>query len=550
MQKRKLSSHLFAIWFFRAIIVSLIIFSPRSLYADGKYFPEKAYKIPPAIPSQRAILVYKDGIEKLTIESALDGQGQEFGWIIPLPSKPMEFEKASPGLMKTLSLTTQPKITHDLTSEVHVLSVVTTITALWTLLVSLRKPKRPIVGLLLIFLITLLFASILMPALSKTGVTQGIKHGDILGVRVEDIQEIGSYELAVLEADNAEALDKWLRSNGFTGLTEMDKGIISDYIKDSWCFVVAKLRREGSGYSRPHPLAMAFASEMPVYPMRLTATVGSDVYLELFVIADKKATCGRLTLELCDKYAFKKRAGHSFPSGEFLPGFIGKTYQQGIGHPETQKAMWDGCVLSRLCGTLAPSEIEEDIVLELRTDEPSQKHYYSRRGARGTGLVLCLSTWCILVIVLTGIFYTTIESKNGRKFYLVRIIIPAALLSLLLWGVTYAALPKVEVKALGGKRLPRLIYDYLENQNRLQEKLAMAVEYSYFKDMQIHEVIGIVDDHFRSKASKNAYTGERIKHEDSPGNYTVFQDERGIVLRNYSIQGYPHDFVLTSRPEK
>lgn len=70
------------------VIVCVLMFSGQDVYADGKHFPEKAYKKAPAIPSQRAILVYKDGIEKLTIESALEGKGQEFGWVIPLPSKP------------------------------------------------------------------------------------------------------------------------------------------------------------------------------------------------------------------------------------------------------------------------------------------------------------------------------------------------------------------------------------------------------------------------------------------------------------------------------
>ncbi|MHC4343375.1 MAG: hypothetical protein ACYSUP_01655, partial [Planctomycetota bacterium] len=115
MKRRRLSINLCRIWLLNIATVLLILFSPQRVYADGKYFPEQAYKATPAIPSQRAILAYKDGIEKLTIESALDGQGREFGWIIPLPAKPTEFEKVSPGLIKTLSLIIQPKITHDLT---------------------------------------------------------------------------------------------------------------------------------------------------------------------------------------------------------------------------------------------------------------------------------------------------------------------------------------------------------------------------------------------------------------------------------------------------
>ena len=48
------------------------------------------------------------------ISSALDSESQKLGWIIPLPSVPESIEKASPGILKTLSLALQPEITHDL----------------------------------------------------------------------------------------------------------------------------------------------------------------------------------------------------------------------------------------------------------------------------------------------------------------------------------------------------------------------------------------------------------------------------------------------------
>jgi len=149
MEKRESSSRLLLIWW--VFIAYLTTLSPGIAYADGKFFPERAYKVPPAIPSQRAIVVYKNGIEKLIIESALDGQGQEFGWIIPLPSKPTEFEKVSPGLIKTLSLAIQPKITHDLTTTLENLYVIAASIGLWCLLILAKKPKSLLFELLLLF---------------------------------------------------------------------------------------------------------------------------------------------------------------------------------------------------------------------------------------------------------------------------------------------------------------------------------------------------------------------------------------------------------------
>ena len=103
------------------LLVCLLSVTTSYTFADGKYFPAKAYRTSPTIHSQRAILKYKDGVETLVIESSFDGEGKDFGWVIPLPSRPIKFEEASPGFLKTLSDTIQPKITHDLTGGLPIL---------------------------------------------------------------------------------------------------------------------------------------------------------------------------------------------------------------------------------------------------------------------------------------------------------------------------------------------------------------------------------------------------------------------------------------------
>lgn len=213
MHRDQSSNHSFVI--LGAVIVCVILLSGQDAGADGKHFPEKAYKQSPAIPSQRAILTYKDGIEKLTIESALDGQGRGFGWIIPLPSKPTEFEKTSAGLINTFSLFVQPKIIHDLTREIFVLWRVAIVVAFACLIVTAKKALERVLLLVLLFA---LFVGVLMPPLARR--SQGTALADTPGIKVQDVVQVGSYELAVLEAENAQALDTWLEHNGFAGLTE------------------------------------------------------------------------------------------------------------------------------------------------------------------------------------------------------------------------------------------------------------------------------------------------------------------------------------------
>ena len=58
------------------------------------------------------------------------------------------------------------------------------------------------------------------------------------------------------------------------------------------------------------------------------------------------------------------------------------------------------------------------------------------------------------------------------------------------------------------------------------------------------EVGNILEEYHKSKDSKNMFTGEKVRHEDSPGNYTIYEDERGVILRQYSMSGYPQDWVI------
>ena len=543
MKKAKTLSHLFMVWFLRVIIICAFAPIVQNLYADGKYSPVEAYKIPPDIPTQRAILVYRDGFEKLTIESALNGQGQEFGWVIPLPSKPIQFEKASPGLIKTLSLAIQPKIIHDLVKSIMPFCAITVIITLGCLMSITETPKTRAERFLVFLLMTFIFSCFLFMQPLSAARTAGIKATDIIGVKVHGVQEIGSYELATLEADDANALDKWLSSNGFAGLMDKDIPVISDYIINGWYFVAAKLRREASGYSLPHPLTMSFASEIPIYPIRLTSTLGDNLYLEIFVIAEKQAKCSKLALEVSDEYKFKKNARRYFSSEIFLPGFLGKTYSQDIGHPDAKEHLWNGCVVSKLSGTLTPNDMAEDIILELKLSKPYQKYYFSRMGAGETGLIASLIAWCLLFTILIAVFGS--KGKKGNKWKaLFNITIFTLSVSLLVGAVAYAVLPKVDVQAISFVRM--IMFD-----GRLvQEGFEIAEKYDYFEKLNVGETIQLVDDYFVSKDTKNIYTGEKIKCEDSPGNYIVFKDERGIILRVYSKEGYPYDCVLTSKPTK
>ena len=522
-----------------AIMAAILPFATAS--ADGKYFPQNAYKVPPAIPTQRTILVYRDGIETLIIESALEGPGQEFGWVIPLPSRPTRFEEASPGLIKTLSWVVQPDVTHRPGEEMSLIGVFTLVVTLLCLIgLTIPRPYRTV----LLPIIILLVVSYLLPLKRAGGIA-----GSVPGVEEQPIGIVGSYDLAVLKADDVEPLHQWLLDNGFTGLGEDDRTVVTDYIRDGWCFVAAKLRREGDGYSRPHPLLMSFATETPVYPMRLTATAGSDVYLKLFTVAEKRPTCERLTLEVADVYGLQKGNPPGISTDGRLTGFVGKTYRQEIGHPDAAEHLWDGCVLSKLCARLQPHEMRRDIVLQFTEGPPYQARYYSRHGAKQVALAYSLGAWCLVLIPLSIVVARRIRPTRKRVLPFLRVaVIPALTIALLVWIVTYTTLPKVDVASLTHAQSPHRVYDRSQRAIRSMEVFRFAEQHDYFAGKSPEQVVELLADYYASDDHTNPFTGEPMRHEDSPGNYTLHEDDGGIVWSIYSIEGYPDEYVLTSPP--
>lgn len=528
----------------RWTFLCLIFLCASNLLADGKYWPRAAYKKAPDIPGQKVVIIYKDGVEKLIIESSLEGEGKEFGWIIPLPNKPDKFEVASAGFIHTLSTAIQPNVTNDVSQGLRAIIWLAGVITIACLMSIFKRPKKRLHRLLIILFLIFYVAFVFPIMRGRAGVWSDSK--GLEGVTIHDEQTVGSYALQTLEAETPDALDKWLGANGFAGLSADEKAVVADYIEEKWYFVASKLRRDDeSGYLRPHPLAMSFKTEKPVYPFRLTALTGSDVYLELYVIADELAKCDELTLEVSDKYNYKEDANYYVRDNyeiDILAGFVAKKYAKGIdiGHPQAKDYMWDDCVLSRLCGTIEVGSTDDDLIIDLSASRPYRKHYYSEVGARGKAYLHCILLWCILLPVATAMFGNKQREDSEKKKSILQIFAVAAILLPVTGLVTYFALPKVDVEILGFRGAPSFLVDIYTSRNNA----VVFEEHPDLKEMSKDEVVKVLEEYYKSKDSKNMFTGEKVRHEDSPGNYTVLEDERGVVLRRYTKQGYPQDWVV------
>ncbi|MCK4999715.1 MAG: DUF2330 domain-containing protein [Anaerohalosphaera sp.] len=522
------------------VVVILAVLIAGNVFGDGCFFPVpivNATKAMPSIPSQRAVVVYRDGVETLVIESALKGEGDEFGWVIPLPSRPNEFEAVSSGFIETVSSTVQPEIIHYNLYIVPVI-IFAIMTFIWFLVVLSDKEKQSRSDYIILFLLMLLMVSLCFGMFMSAG---GGAVGVRKGVEVISSHDVGSYGLTVIEAESAEAVNEWLGANGFVGLNDRGRDIVTEYIADGWCFVAAKLKRDGDGYSVPHPLSMKFKSEKAVYPMRLTAMAESDVYLELFVISESGFEADGLDLEFRDTYKSAAKVKWDNVNDKHLRGFVCNDMRADLGHPEVFNFMWDGCVMSRLAGVVGADEMDDDILLKKAKSESYRRQYYSSQGAWQTGFVYGLGLCCLLVIFLTMKCLKKIQQTGDKsiafKYVFVRSIIAGAFVAA---GVFVC----IETVDVGVGSLPFGLTDGLVGHDLHVIGGVTEEEINDSAGMTVERVRKFLDKNILALDLKNNYSGGEIKFEDSPGNFTVFEDERGVVLRGYLAGGFPVDIVL------
>jgi len=519
-----------------AVVLILLLVGAAEALADGAYIPEQAVRKPPAIPAQTALISYSDGQEQLIVESALDGEGQSFGWIVPVPAAPTELAEASPGLLRTLELACGPAITHGLgriMSGAVVGAAVVTMLALWVYWFG-KKLTQVALVLLLVCLVGAVF-------LSSLGESTALGARPVAGVRLEQSATVGSYDVAVLEAQSAEDLGRWLETNGYAALSEKGRAIVADYVRDRWHFVAARLRREGDGLSVPHPLSITFPASQPVYPMRLTAIAGSEVHVDLFVVGKGRARCAALQLELCDSYRFSRVPAADYVQTSVaslgdvvmvdepgvLPGYVGQEYDLLVGHPRAGELMWDGCTLTRLSGTLRPEEMASDIAITIDATEALRARYYSRQGALSIGVIGGPTFWT--VIWIGGLIYLAVRRPGRRQALCLPCVAGAVAIGVSL--ILYLALPKVDVQPLGR----------WGPEPQARTAISSAAGAGALDGPTAAEIRQALKSHLARSRFENELTGGIMKVEDSPGNLDIIEDERGIVVRTFDMRGFPRD---------
>jgi hypothetical protein len=495
-----------------ALVFAFFSLSPAGAVADGVYIPPVAYPVMPKIPVQRAMIVYRDGVETLIVESTMDTETLDVGWILPLPAEPTKLDVADGGMLTSLAFCLRPAITHDL-HDLWVWAIV----ALGLLVPSALRAALSRKGLtmqwLLIWLLLYIIVVGLLPALGSAG-GEAPATATVL---VRSTQRVGDYSVSVLRAGDAQALSQWLADNGLRALDENASAVVGDYIARGWCFAVARLVREEGGEATPHPIAATFPAERPVYPMKLTSLAGSTTRVELYVVADRRAVARGFHCAVADSFAPDSRGYPGSPS----PAKWGKNTGVGVGNPDILEQMWDGCVLTRLQADLVPEAMDRDVILELVEFRPHRDHYFSPRG-RGQ-LVVAILLWGAVAIVLVAavVFYKRRRpSRRGARVFLVVVgVTLGAAGAAYLSAPVIAVGPSVEFME-GEMRIHYMgeVATLMVHQGNLHAGMTPAETSAAFEKGAEFLAEALLTEDGRIA---NPFTGEPMRYERSPGNFSA-----------------------------
>jgi hypothetical protein len=204
---------------------------------------------------QKTYVFFKDGVEDIVLRPGYSGNVEEFGMLVALPSAP-ELRKVPDEIFTHLANAVDPP----------------------EVVIDLRPRPKPTYR----------------NRYSEMSVAKSAPPPEEDSVRVLKQEAVGMYEVAVLEAGSAKALDRWMTEHKFRYPAGMDT-VVNDYVKLAWCFVAVKTRIGEKGPTNPQPgmrdvpappggsfdgyiqgMGFRFTTKEAVVPMRLATYNDAD----------------------------------------------------------------------------------------------------------------------------------------------------------------------------------------------------------------------------------------------------------------------------------
>jgi hypothetical protein len=525
-------------------LVGIIYIGGNSI-AGGCCSPEARRKLP-NIPTQRALLQYRNGIETLIIESSLDSEKSNTGWIIPLPNQPLEFDTMSPGLLKTLSLQMQPIIHNEKRfgnmADIYRDTIVTVLILVLCFIFMRWGIKGGILPASLFVLFTILYPRFMVDRQADYRVESESSIIVESFVKIKGREVVGNYEIFVLKARNSTELNSWLDSNGLNTFQPEATKLIDHYIAQHGYFAVAKPKTKSDGLATPQAVLLKFETDRPVYPMQLMALADSSVFLELFVVGEHEAVPISFDIkkEYCNFFDYKKFSATGVSSEPVdRKGFVPRKvfeHDREIAHSDASRVMWNGCVVTKFADTVPGSAMRADMFFNFKKAVPYRKQLYSSKAKFDKVYSDTLSVAAIGAILL-AIFYR-ITRKRWTKLSIAG--------NWLLLFISCAAAFAYAYISLGETTE---VYT-VERSSGSGLEVLLPLYFSYPNDDTIssgEELIALLN----RQGINNPITNEPIILEDSPGNVICERSSDDIKIKYCNINGsldtLPQDLPILSR---
>ena len=486
--------------------------------ADGKVFHTATAKV--TIPDQQALIAYADGTETLVIETRFVGEGEEFAWVVPVPAVP-EVSEVTTGLFPTLQVLTLPEVEHSVPS-LYVLVMVVSIA------LALGFCRRLISAIVLI-LVFFMGMSVFVPSLGTAGTSARPVASTQDGVTVYDRQIVGEYEVTTVSSDEPNALVSWLTGNGFS-VDGQSAGVIDEYVEQDWVFAAVKLQRDEdtTDPTTPHPLAFTFATDKPVYPLKLTGVGDEACAIDLYVFGAERAEVPGFTVKRCDKAAYPTLA----PTGR---GRRSSSEGINIVHPQLRELVDRLSVVTKLSAALTSEQMVEDAYVSWCPYEPYEETFYTGRGATVYAANIVSS---VLAIGLLSVLILT-NAKKVTRATGSRAAVGVLVIGVLAGGITYWRLPRTEARVTRWSPVLVNMRAHREIGRAILEGAAELEEGTQVDEAWLRDRVArcIQAEHGSQDRGTNSFTGLPRREEDSPGNYGFRVGERQIEYLWYDHGG-------------
>lgn len=236
--------------FLRLFVFTFVVpvILPMSVLADGLVRPPRDYKGSLEEKAQEAIIVFRSGnsgkgaVQDLILKIRVEGEADDFAWVVPLPSKP-ETREEDVALFKECFDYVEARLRPQSKSP---------------------KPRAAFGGL-------------------ANGAKMEAKSVEVLSREV-----VGSYDVAVVKENDAGALNEWLKKEGYQDLP--DAGDVIGFYREKGyvfaCMKVTDTELSRSGTANLHPLRFTFETggrDGIYFPMKLTGLQKERFDVNLYV---------------------------------------------------------------------------------------------------------------------------------------------------------------------------------------------------------------------------------------------------------------------------